>query len=171
MKIKALTVKTALTALLAVTMLSCFFLPAQPVTAAPSVTLTLYVYMYGADPKITPALPGVLVTGKDGNGIYFSQATNAFGYVTLTGAPGVWSITLSDSGYQTSGPSYTSVLATTALQSLYLHLTKRPPAFLIRQGPECCGSPGITYFPCNTFPIFSFHSTCIIFVLKFFGHV
>ncbi len=50
------------------------------------------------------------MTGSDANGNAFSQTVNSSGYVTISGAPGTWGLTLSDAGYATvtSAPAITS---------------------------------------------------------------
>lgn len=114
MKIKAQYIKVAFTALLCFVILSFSFIPSQAVNAA-NVTITLYIYSY--DSRIGgQALPGVLVTGKDGNGVYFSQTTNASGSVTIAGATGAWFFTASTYGYQTS-TWWAGVSSSTTLQN------------------------------------------------------
>jgi len=70
----------------------------NPPSPAP-VTLTLYVHDGSAS---GPVLLGVSVTGHDGASNSFSQTTNASGYVTITGQPGMWHFSASKSGYQTN---------------------------------------------------------------------
>jgi hypothetical protein len=53
------------------------------------VTLTLYVHEGSAT---GPLLSGARVTGTDGAGVSFDQTTGTDGYVTITGAPGTWSL-------------------------------------------------------------------------------
>ncbi len=42
------------------------------------------------------------MTGSDANGTPFSETTNPSGYVTITGAAGNWSFSVSDAGYPTT---------------------------------------------------------------------
>jgi hypothetical protein len=115
MKIKAQFIKMAFTILLSFVILSYSFFPSQIVNAA-NVTVTLYIYMYTYDSSTNgQVLSNVLVTGKEGNGASFSQTTNASGYVSITGATGIWTFTTSMPGYQTSVWA-TSVTSSTTLQ-------------------------------------------------------
>jgi len=69
------------------------------VQAVNQVTLTLYVDSGSVG---GPVLAGALVTGSDAAGTTFKQTTGSGGYVTITGTPGIWQFTASDSGYNTS---------------------------------------------------------------------
>jgi len=78
-------------------------LPFEPaevqVMSAHDVTLTLYIHEGTED---GPVLAGAEVTGQDGSGISFEQTTDINGYVTITGAPGTWSFSVSAEGYETN---------------------------------------------------------------------
>jgi hypothetical protein len=71
--------------------------PVEPETK--TVTLTLYVHANLAN---GPFISGAQVSGQDGKGKPFSLATNSGGYVTITGAKGMWSFSASGSGYNTN---------------------------------------------------------------------
>ncbi|MHB8085516.1 MAG: hypothetical protein ACYDHZ_06800 [Dehalococcoidia bacterium] len=114
MKIKAQFTRVAFPVLLCFAILSLSFFPSQAVTAA-NVTVTLHMYSYDSRTG-GQVLPNVLVTGKDGNGIYFSQTTDASGSVTITGATGAWFFTASTYGYQTS-TWWAGVSSSTTLQN------------------------------------------------------
>jgi len=66
---------------------------------ASQVTLTLYVHDGSAD---GPTISGAQITGKDASGNNFQQITNGLGFVTLTGDPGTWSLSVSADGYETN---------------------------------------------------------------------
>ncbi len=125
MKIKAQFIKMSFIMLLCIVTFSSAFFPSQAVNAS-NVTVTLYMYMYdssisgqGNGGASGPALTGVLVTGKDGNGVPFSQTTNASGYVIITGATGAWTFTASMYGYQGS-MWVTYIMSSTMLQRVLI---------------------------------------------------
>ena len=80
-----------------------------------SFTLTLYVHDGSAS---GPVISGAQVSGQDANGISFSQTTNSAGYVTITGAPGLWSFSVSKAGYQTN--TWTQFTQVTETRHAYL---------------------------------------------------
>ena len=100
MKIKTKLIEMDFATLLCFIVLASSFIPSQVVNAA-NVTVTLYVYAYDGSTN-GQALSGVLVTGKDGNGVSFSQTTNVSGYISITGATGAWVFNASTYGYQTN---------------------------------------------------------------------
>ncbi|MGA2367680.1 MAG: hypothetical protein ABSF74_03780 [Dehalococcoidia bacterium] len=126
MKIKAQFIKMAFTMLLSFVILACSFLPSQIVNAA-NVTITLYIYPYGSTSG-SPALTGVLVTGKDGNGASFSQTVDVSGNVSITGATGAWTFTASMYGYQTS-TWVTYIPSSTTLQVFLIPSAQSPSGY------------------------------------------
>lgn len=66
---------------------------------AESISLTLYVHE--EEPE-GPFLSGTRVRGKDGAGKQFDKRTNDRGYVTITGAPGLWVFQASKDDYETN---------------------------------------------------------------------
>jgi hypothetical protein len=87
-----------------------------------NVTLTLYVHEGSAS---GPLLSGARVTGQDGGGISFDKTTGSSGYVTITGTPGTWQFTVSNSGYQTN--SWSQSIATTCEKHAYLQYEGQIP--------------------------------------------
>ena len=81
--------------------------------SAGQVTLTLYIHNGSAS---GPLISGAQVTVYDAAGNYFSQATGAAGYVTITGTPGTWQFTASASGY-TANSWNQSITTTTTLNA------------------------------------------------------
>jgi hypothetical protein len=61
------------------------------------VTLTLYVH---AGSETGPFLSGVRVTGNDAGGTSFDKTTGTGGYVTITGASGLWHFKIEKLGYK-----------------------------------------------------------------------
>jgi N-acetylneuraminic acid mutarotase/pimeloyl-ACP methyl ester carboxylesterase len=86
-----------------------------PTTPPPTVTLTLYVRNGSTT---GPIIAGASVTGSDVGGSSFSQTTNANGYVTITGAPGMWQFSVSKTGYQIN--SWSQSITTTSTKTAYL---------------------------------------------------
>jgi len=74
---------------------------AGALTQQVSATTTLTLYIHNG--KLSgPAIPQAQVTGHDGSGNGFQQATDSSGSVTITGSPGIWSFSASISGYETN---------------------------------------------------------------------
>ncbi len=63
------------------------------------ITLTLYVHEGSAS---GPVIPGALITGNDGSGNSFQQATDNSGYIIIKGDPGTWSFSVSADGHETN---------------------------------------------------------------------
>lgn len=82
-----------------------------------NVTLTLYVHQNMAS---GPIIPGAQVSGQDAKGKAFSLVTNSKGYVTITGATGLWSFSASRSGYETN--SWRQTINVNATKHAYLIL-------------------------------------------------
>ena len=72
------------------------YLAVHPTPAVTAVTLKLYAH---EDSAGGPVIAGAQVIGQDEAGNSFSQTTNSSGYVTVTGTPGIWNITVSKNGY------------------------------------------------------------------------
>ena len=80
-----------------------------------TVTLTLYVHEGSADG--TP-LSGVQVTGQDADGVSFNQTTDASGFVTITGAPGMWHFSAAREVYRTN--TWSQTISETSTKHAYL---------------------------------------------------
>ena len=65
--------------------------------ASKQVTLTLYVHDGNQN---GPVVPGVQITGQDGSGNSFQQATDSNGSAAIRGDLGTWSFNASASGYE-----------------------------------------------------------------------
>ena len=87
-------------------------------TAPSLVTLTLYVRNGSTS---GPLLSGAQVTGTDGAGQSFHQTTGTGGYVTITGSPGTWQFTTSDTGYTTV--SWSQSITATGQRDAFLTAT------------------------------------------------
>jgi len=66
----------------------------------PIIALTLYVHDGSTS---GPKISGAQVKGHDGSGNSFQQIANDEGYVSITGTPGTWSLSVSANGYETNG--------------------------------------------------------------------
>jgi hypothetical protein len=75
-----------------------------------TVTLTLYVHANIAN---GPVISGAQVSGQEAKGKFFNLATNSSGYVTITGAAGMWSFSASGSGYHVNAWRQTISTSTT----------------------------------------------------------
>jgi len=80
-----------------------------------NVTLTLYVH---EGSETGPVISGARVQGHDAGGNSFDKTTTSSGYVTITGAPGTWSFTVSKSGYVTN--SWSQAITATCTKRAYL---------------------------------------------------
>lgn len=97
------------------------------------VILTLYVHEGDAS---GPTISDAQVTGEDGAGHSFVQTSNSDGYVTITGIPGTWSISVSADGYETK--SWTQSITETDTKDPFLE-TEVKPSGEMRQ--EASGTP------------------------------
>ncbi|MDD5095526.1 MAG: hypothetical protein PHV74_14290 [Dehalococcoidia bacterium] len=89
-----------------------FFLNPEPVSG---VTLILYVHDGSAS---GPVVSGAQVTGQDASGNSFNQITDSSGYVTITGTPGTWQFSISQSDYQTN--TWSQGITATGTKHAYL---------------------------------------------------
>ena len=92
---------------------------ATPVTTANQIQVSLIMHegdTYGA------VLPGMLITGQDGNGVFFSKTTDSAGAISLSGAPGTWQFSASKDGYAPS--SWSTYIAIS--KTLHGYLRKSP---------------------------------------------
>lgn len=91
---------------------TAYIIPA--VSAPTTVTLTLYVRGGSAG---GPILAGATVTGYTVDAS-FSKTTNSLGYVTITGVPGLWQISIIKTGYVTN--TWHQNISTTSTGTLFL---------------------------------------------------
>ena len=94
---------------------------AQETSIKPPIVLTLYVHDGSADgPKLSEAE----VTGHDAAGESFSQATDADGFVVITGSPGSWQFTVTKPGYDIN--SWSQEILETGTKHAYIFLETVP---------------------------------------------
>ncbi|MCK9566005.1 MAG: hypothetical protein M0Q43_08150 [Methanothrix sp.] len=100
-------------------MLSGMMCMISPASSQETVALTIDVHEGDLDGAL---LTGVTITGQDGNGNKFVQATDSGGVAVVQGEPGVWQFTFQKDGYDTL------ILKYNATQ------TEETAAYLIKSG-------------------------------------
>jgi len=106
MRGKLLQKMSLLACLLIITLVSV----ASAATTSNQVQVTLYMHegsTYG------DVIPGMQITGQDGNGVSFSKTTDSSGSISLSGAPGTWQFSASKTGYDSSSWSNYIVISKT----------------------------------------------------------
>lgn len=114
-----------------------YFRTYDPTPPPQTVTLTLYFYKNSLS---GPALSGVNVNVIDGGNKSYTQISNSSGYVTITGTPGTWYFTATESGYNTN--SWSQSITSTGTKYAYLVEAVTP-----KPNPPTNLSPGSTSAP------------------------
>ena len=97
------------------------FEPGAPLYAGQVTEVTLILFVH-ENTTAGPVIVGARVTGQDGAGNSFDQTVNTSGYVTVTGALGTWSLTVSKTGYDAKSWSQ----PITATETRHTYLVKSP---------------------------------------------